>query len=151
MRIDVVHRAAQAGVAMEVDMADVEMGLVSVQAEIDMCNRASLVCVLVGMRVRMATAVTVRVGVHCVGVVVVSGPIRVRNIRVILVARICVIAMVVVEVVAIGHIQMVVVLGLVEVIPMPHIPEVPVRRLLGRVIQVARAGEIGMIRVGRCI
>ena len=78
---------------MEVDMAGVEMDLVSVQADVGMRDRASLVFVLVAMRVHMPGAVTVRVDVHCVGVVVVSGPIRVGNISVILIRRIRVIAM----------------------------------------------------------
>lgn len=54
---------------MEVAVADVDVALVGVQVEVGMRDRASLVCVLVGMRVDMPAAVTVRVGVHCVGVV----------------------------------------------------------------------------------
>jgi hypothetical protein len=80
VRIDVARSAPKAGVAMEVAMADVGVELVRVQAEVDMRDRASHVFVLVGMRVHMCGAVTVRVDVHCVGVVVVNGPIRVRNI-----------------------------------------------------------------------
>ena len=78
---------------MEVGMTDVGVELVGMQRQVDMRDRASLVFVLVAMRVAMRVAVTVRVGVHCVGVVVVSGPIRVGNISVILMRRIRVIAM----------------------------------------------------------
>ena len=92
-------------------MAGVEVDFVGMQVEVGMRDRASLVCVLVGMRVRMCAAVTVRVGVHCVGVVVVSGPIRVGNISVILIRGICVIAMASVQMIDVGHIQVVVVPG----------------------------------------
>ena len=78
---------------MEVDMTGVGVELVRVQRQVGMRDRASLILVLVGMRVGMRRAVTVRVDVHCVGVVVVSGPIRVGNISVILIRRIRVIAM----------------------------------------------------------
>ena len=116
-----------------------------------MRDRASLVFVLVGMRVHMCGAVTVRVDVHCVGVVVVNGPIRVGNISVILIRRIRVIAMAGIQVIGVGHIQVVVVrdgIVLVVVIAMAHIPVVRVRRVLRRAIQMARAGEVGMISVG---
>ena len=52
-----------------------------------------------------------RVQVHCVGVVVVSGPIRVGNISVILISRIRVIAMAGIQMIDVGHIQVVVVRG----------------------------------------
>ena len=61
----------------------------------------------VGMRA--SRVVAVRVGVHCVGVVVVSGTIRVGSISVILIRRIRVIAMAGIQMIAVGHIQVVVV------------------------------------------
>jgi hypothetical protein len=67
--IDVAGSAHRAGVAMEIGMADVDVGGVRVQVEVGMGDRASLVFVLVGMRVRMPAAVAVRVEVHAVGVV----------------------------------------------------------------------------------
>ena len=112
---------------------------------------ASLILVLVGMRVDMPRAVTVRVDVHCVGVVVVSGPIRVGNISVILIRRIRVIAMAGIQMIDVGHIQVVVVRGgiaVVVVIAMAHIPVVRVRWVLNRAIQMARAGEVVVISVG---
>lgn len=139
---------------MEVAMADVEVSFVSVQVDVGMRDGASLVFVQVVMRVHMRGTVTVRVDVHCVGVVIVNGPIRVWKISVILIPRICVIAMVVVQMIYVGHIEVVVVrdgIVLVVVIAMAHIPVVRVRRLLRRAIQMARAGEIGMIGVGGCV
>ena len=131
-------------------MAGVEVDLVGVQTGVGMGDRPSLVCVLIAKRVQMCAAVTVRVGVHGVGVVVVSGPIRVRNIGVILIPRIRVIAMAGIQVISVGHIQVVVVrdgIVLVVVIAMAHIPVVLVRRVLRGAIQMARAGEVGMILV----
>ena len=92
-------------------MAGVEVDFVGMQVEVGMRDRASLVGVLVGMRVRMCAAVAVRVGVDRVGVVVVSGPIRVGNISVILIRRIYVIAMAGVQMIDVGHIQVIVVPG----------------------------------------
>ena len=99
----------------------------------------------------MRRAVTVRVDVHGVGVVVVSGSIRVGNISVILIRRIRVIAMAGIQMIYVGHIQVVVVRGgiaVVVVIAMAHIPVVRVRWLLNRAIQMARAGEVVVISVG---
>ena len=48
---------------------------------------------LIAMRVQMRGGVTVRVYVHAVGVVVVSRSVRVLNVSVILISRICVVAM----------------------------------------------------------
>jgi len=135
VRIDVLRRASQAQVAMEVAMADIDVGGVNVQTEIDVRDRASSVCVLVGMRVDVSAAVTVRVSVHCVGVVVVNGPIRVGSISVILIGRIRVIAMAAVQVIGVGHIPVVVVRrsrAFVVVIAVLHVPVVPVRWLLRR-------------------
>ena len=78
---------------MRIDMTGVGMGRVRMQRDVGMGDRASLILVLVGMRVVCAAAVTVRVDVHCVGVVVMNGSIRVGNISVILIRRIRVIAM----------------------------------------------------------
>ena len=66
MGIDVARSAPNADVAMEIAMADVDVGLVSVVVEVGMRAGASLVCMLVGMRVHMCAAVTVRVSVRCV-------------------------------------------------------------------------------------
>ena len=93
MRIDVTRGTPKSGVAMEITMADVGVELVGMQREVDMRARAGLVVVVVGMRVDMPAAVTVRVEVHCVAVVVVNGPVRVGNISVILIRVIRVIAM----------------------------------------------------------
>ena len=85
-----------------------------------------------------------RVGVDCVGVVVVSRPIRVGNISVILIRRIRVIAMAGIQMIDVGHIQVVVVrrvVALVVVVAMAHIPVVRVRWVLRRRIQMARAGR----------
>jgi len=86
-------RTQSARITVKVDVTDVAVERVGVQRPIDVGERASLVRVLVAMRVPMCAAVTVRVRVHCVGVVVVSGLIRVGNISVILIPRVCVIAM----------------------------------------------------------
>ncbi len=51
MRIDVARTAQKAGVSMEVAMADVGVELVCVQRQVGMRERASLILVLVGMRV----------------------------------------------------------------------------------------------------
>ena len=96
---------------MEVGMTGVGVELVRMQRQVGMRDRASLILVLVAMRVAMRAAVTVRVDVHCVGVVVVNGPIRVGNISVILIRRIRVIAMAAVQMIYVGHIQVVVVRG----------------------------------------
>ena len=115
---------------MEVGMTGVGVALVRMQRQVRMRDRASLILVLVGMRVDMRGAVTVRVDVHGVGVVVVSGPIRVGNISVILIRRIRVIAMAGIQMIYVGHIQVVVVRGgraVVDVIAMAHIPVVRVR------------------------
>ena len=136
---------------MEVDMTGVGVELVRMQRQVGMRDRASLILVLVAMRVDMPAAVTVRVDVHCVGVVVVNGPIRVGNISVILIRRIRVIAMAGIQMIDVGHIQVVVVRGgiaVVVVIAMAHIPVVRVRWLLSRGIQMARAGEVVVISVG---
>ena len=69
----------------------------------------------------------------------------------ILIPRIDVIAMAVVQMVSVGHIRVVVVRGgcvLVLVIAMLHIPVILMRWLLSRAIGVARAGQIGVIRIG---
>ena len=145
MRIDVLCSSPNADVAVEIDMAGVEVDVVRVQCEIDVRERASLVRVLVGMRVDVSGAVAVRVGVHGVGMVVVGGAIRMRNIGVVLIPRVCVIAVAAVQVIGVGHIAMVLVRGvfsLVVVIAMLDIPEVLVRRMLRRAIQMARAGSI---------
>ena len=139
---------------MEIDMTGVEMDVIAMQREVGVRDRARLVGVLVGMRVRMCAAVAMRVSVHGVGVVVVSAPIRVGNIRVILIPRIRVIAMAVVQMIRVGHIPMVLVrrgFVLVLVISMLHIPEVLVRRVLRRAVQMARPGGVGMILVGGCV
>jgi hypothetical protein len=131
-------------------MIGVGVELVRMERQVGVRARASLILVLVAMRVRMSAAVTVRVGVHCVGVVVVNGPVRVGNIRVILMPHIRVIAMVVVEMISVGYIPVVLVRGgfvLVVVIAVLNIPEVPVRWLLRRGIQMAGTGAVGMIRV----
>jgi hypothetical protein len=154
MCIDVPRRALRADVAMKIGMAGVAVGVVGVQGEVGMRNGASRVCVLVAMRVHVCAGVTVRVGVHCVGVVVVSGPIRVGRIVVILIGIICVIAMAAVQVICVGQITVVVVwwgCAFVVVIAMLHIPVVFVRWMLIRGIQMARAGEVGMITVGGCV
>ena len=124
-------------------MADVDVGLVSVQVEVGMRDRAGLVRVLVGMRVHMCATVAVRVGVHGVGVVVVSAHIRVGGIRVILIGIIRVIAMAAVQMIRVRHIPVILVGGgyaAVVVIAMLHIPEVPVRWVLIWSIDMARAG-----------
>jgi len=136
---------------MEIDMTGVEMDVIAMQREVGVRDRARLIGVLVAMRVRMCAAVAMRVGVHRVGVVVVSAPIRVGNIRVILIPRIRVIAMAAIQMIWVGHISMVLVgrgFALVVVIPMLHIPEILVRWVLRRAIQMARPGRVGMILVG---
>lgn len=120
-------------------MAGIEVNGVGVQREIGVRERASLISVLVGMRIRVNdnAAIAMSVGVNGVSVIVVSGPIRVRNISVVLIGRICVIAMAAVQMVRVGHVAMVLVRGrfaLVNVIAMLHIPEVLVRRVLRRAI-----------------
>jgi hypothetical protein len=95
VRIDVARRANGAAVAMEIDMADVPVGLVGVQGEVDMRDRASLVFMLVGMGVVMSAAVSVCVDVHSVGM------IGVGSVRVILVGKNAV------RVIAVAGIQMV--------------------------------------------
>ena len=84
--------------------------------------------------------------------VVVSGPIRVGSIGVILIRLIRVIAMAGIQMIGVGHIPVVLVLrgfALVVVIAMLHIPVVRVWWLRWRAIQMARAGEVGMIKVRR--
>src|SRR4051812_16942345 len=57
-----------------------------------------------------------------------------------------------IQMIGVGHIPVVLVRGglaLVVVIPMLHIPVVRVRWLRWRAIQMARAGEVGMIKVRR--
>ncbi len=49
---------------MEVGMTGVEVELVRMQRQVGMRDRASLIRVLVAMRVHMPAAVTVRVDVH---------------------------------------------------------------------------------------
>jgi hypothetical protein len=157
MRIDVTRGTPKSGVAMEITMADVGVELVCVYRQVGMRERASLVFVRVGMY--WCPTVSVRVDVHyvvvsAVGVVVVSGPVRVRNISVILIGRIRVIAMAGIQVIRVGHIQVIVVRGgiaVVVVIAMAHIPVVRVRRVLNRAIEMARAADVGMILVGGCI
>lgn len=154
MRIDVFGRAPEAHVAVEIDVAAVDVGAVRVQREVNVRDRAGKVRVLVAMRVHMSAAVTMRVRVHGVGVVVVSGPIRVGGIRVVLIRGICVVAMAAVQMIRVRHIPVVLVRGrfaLVVVIAMLHIPEVLVRWVLIGGVQVARAGLVGMISVARCI
>ena len=115
-----------------------------------MRDRASLVRVLVCMRVDMGARVAVRVSVHGISVVVVSGSIAVGRVSVILVGVICVIAMAGIQMVRVGHIPVILVRrsdAIVVVIAMLHIPEVPVRRVLVRRIEMARAGLVGMITV----
>jgi hypothetical protein len=132
---------------MEVDMTDVGVALIRMQRDVGMREITSLIRVLIEMR---RTAVTVRVEVHCVAVVVVSGTIRVGNIGVILISRIRVIAMAGIQVIDVGHIQVVVMrdgIITVVVITMAHIPVVRVRWVLRRGIQMARAGLVGMIKV----
>ena len=90
-------------VAVDVEMTGVGVERVRMQGHISMRDRASLILVLVRMRVRMC-AVTVRVNVHCVDVVVVNGSIRVGNISVILIRRIRVIAMAGIQMIYVGHI-----------------------------------------------
>ena len=138
-------------VAVKVDMIGVGVELVRVQRQVGMRDRASLILVLVEMRVGMRGGVTVRVQVHGVGVVVVSRPIRVGNISVVLIRRIRVIAMAGIQMVDVGHIQVVVVRGgiaVVVVIAMAHVPVVRVRWVLFGRIQMARAGEVVVISVG---
>jgi hypothetical protein len=154
--VDVAKCAPDAGVAMEVDMAAIDVDLVGVDTNIRVRKRARQVSVLVRMRVRVrgGGGITVRIGVYGVGVVVVRGPVGVGNVSVILVRGIGVIAMPGVQMIRVGHIQVVMVrrgLGLVVVIAMLHIPVVPVRRLLRRGIQVARTGKVGVIGVGGCV
>jgi hypothetical protein len=135
---------------MKVDMADVAVAPVGMQVQVGVTDRASLVRVLVGMCIRVPAAVAVRVSVRGVSVIVVGGPVRVGRIRVILISEICVIAMTGVQVIRVRHIPVILVRGgfaLVVVIAMLHIPEV-FMRLLGRAIQMAGAGLIGMILVG---
>ena len=72
MRIDVLRGTSKAHIAMEIDMADVDVSLISMQRKVRMGDRASLVCVLVGMRVRMSAAVGMAVEVNRVGVIVVT-------------------------------------------------------------------------------
>ena len=78
-----------------------------------------------------------------------------RIVSVILISpRIRVIAMVAVVMIHVGRIPVVVVRGcsvIVVGIARLHIPVVPVRRVLVRGIQVARARAVGMIGVGRCV
>lgn len=139
---------------MEVAVTPIDVSAVRVQREVSVPDRASPVGVLVAMRVKMSAAVTVRVLVHCVGVVVVSVPIRVGSIGVILIRAICVIAMAVVQMICVRYIPVVLVRGrfaIVVVIAMPHIPEVLVRRFIVRAIEMPRAGLVGMITVGRGI
>lgn len=149
MRIDVFGSAPEAHVTMEIGMADIDVALVGMEKEVDVRDRASLVFVLVGMRVHMSAAIPVRVEVHGVGVVGVNAPICMRTVSVILIGPgICVIAMVVVEMIRVGHIPVVVVRWdcvFVVVIAMLHIPVVAMRRVLIRGIQVARACVIEMI------
>lgn len=70
MGIDVARSAVKANVAMEIAMADIDVGLVRMQCEIGMPGRASLVCVLVAKRVHMPGAVTVDVGVNRISVAI---------------------------------------------------------------------------------
>jgi len=138
-------------VAMDVEMTGVAVELVRVQREVGMRDRARLILVLVGMRIDVRHAVSVRIDVHGVGVVVVNGPIRVGNIGVVLIRRIRVIAMAGIQMIRVGHIEVVVVrrgIAVVVVIAMAHVPVVRVRRVLRRAIQVARAGEVVVISVG---
>jgi hypothetical protein len=153
-------------------MPDVEVGLVRMQKQVDMRDRASLIRVLVGMRVDMRrVAVTVRVDVDAVAMVTVNRVrmilmgnagvgmipvrvvqmIRVGNIRVILIVPlICVIAMVVVEMIRVRDIPVVIVRRggvFVVVIAMLHIPVVPVRWMLVGRIEVAGAGRIAIVGV----
>jgi len=123
-------------------MSGVAVELVRVQRQVGVRDRARKILVVVGMCVHMSGAVTVRVDVHGVGVVVVSGPIRVGNISVILIRRIRVIAMAGIQMIDVRHIQVVVMRGgvaVVVVIAMAHIPVVRVRRVLFRAVQMARA------------
>lgn len=142
MRVDVTLGTDRSRVAVKVNVADIAMAPVRVMRQIRMPARASLVRVFVAMRVDMPAAVTVRVGVHAVGVVVVSGSIRMRSISVILIPRICVIAMAVVQMIWVGHVPVVLVRGgfaLVVVIAMLHIPVIAVRRVLVGSIEMAHA------------
>ena len=59
-------------VAMNVDMTGVGVDLICVQRQVDMRDCASLILVLVGMRVHMPAAVKVAVEVNRVAVVVVT-------------------------------------------------------------------------------
>ena len=64
MRVDVIQCAPRSRIAMKVDVTDVAVALIDMVRHIGVRDRASLVCVLVGMRVNMGTAVRVRVGVR---------------------------------------------------------------------------------------
>jgi hypothetical protein len=80
---------------------------------------------------------------------------------ILIVARICVIAMVTVEMVYIGRIPVVVVRGgcvVVVVIAVLHIPVVPVRWMLirriemaGAIVMIGVSGRVGVVRVDRVI
>ena len=127
---------------MKIDVIDIEMVLVCMQFKVGVGEGASLVRMLVAMRILMRAAVTVRVGMNGVGVVVVSALICVGNVSVILISRIAMVAMATVQMVRVGHISVILVRGgfaLVVVIAMLHIPEVAVRWLLRRGIEMARA------------
>ena len=139
---------------MEVYMADVGVDDVGVHGVVGVRERDGVVRVLVGMRVDVPATVAVAIGVHRIRVVVVSGPIGMGNIRVVLIPRICVIAMASVQMIWIGYIAMVLVrrgFALVIVIAVLHIPEVLVRRLLRRGIQMTGARHVGMIGVWDCV
>ena len=89
---------------MNVEMTDVRVARVRMQGDVGMRDRASLIRVLVAMSVGMPAAVTVLVGVHCVGVVVMNGSVGVENVSVILVRRIRVIAVAGIQMIDVGHI-----------------------------------------------
>ena len=72
MRVDVIQGANRSRIAMKVDVTGVGVELIRMQGQIGVRDRASHVCVLVGMRVNMGAAVRVAVGVNRVSVVVVT-------------------------------------------------------------------------------
>jgi hypothetical protein len=83
-------RASCARVAMDVGMTGIGVELVGMQRQVDMRDRTSLLLVLVGMRVHMRAAVTMRVDMHAVAVVSVNATVRVGTISVILIVPVSV-------------------------------------------------------------
>ena len=160
VRIDVVHRAPKADVAMEVDVLDVDVAHVRVVIEVRMSASANAVVVFVGMGVdvrRAGVVMSVDMNpIHVIGVddirVVTMGVgtsgILIAGVGVVSVPGVRVIRVVAVDVivVAVGAIRVIAMVG-VEMIAVRDVAVIPVGEICISVVLVTGVGMID-VRLG---